>query len=489
MSEGIVITSAALIVGLFAAPAHAMGPGADARGEVVVDDGGQGEPEPANAKPAARRRRSADRGDVKWIRRWAPERNMAELGVFGGILLPSRRLELFEADTSLPLQGFKTFNRVAPDVGVRLGFYPSRFFGVDGEAAVMPTVTQDDFSAALWAMRLSFVGQLGLWSVTPFIAAGGGMLNVSSDRSAVGSDIDAALHFGGGLKVFVARSTQLRLDVRDIITAGQGVDDGVIHSPEITLGFSITLGRERTRPPQDTDGDGIIDTQDECLDVPGVPEYRGCPVPDTDGDTFVDPDDRCVDVPGVAEYEGCPIPDTDGDGILDPVDVCPDVPGVPDFKGCPVPDTDGDGILDPDDRCLDVPENVNGFEDADGCPDEIPDEIARFNGVIRGIYFDTNKDLIKPKSERILNEALEVLEKFSDVRLEISGHTDSRGGRTHNVDLSLRRAESVRTWLVEHGIDASRLETRGSGPDEPIDSNRTKAGRAHNRRIEFKLLR
>ncbi|MEM7157909.1 MAG: OmpA family protein [Myxococcota bacterium] len=432
-------------------------------------------------------KKAKDRGDKKWIHRWAPERNMGEVGIFGGVLFPARRLELFEPDTSLPLQGFKEFNTVAPDVGLRGGYYPLRFFGVEGEAAVMPTQTADSQSATLWGLRANLVGQLGLWSVTPFVLVGASMLNVNSERAAVGNDIDAAVHFGGGVKFYLTRYTQLRLDIRDNVTAGQGVDDGVIHSPEILLGFSVTLGRSKVEGPKDTDGDGLYDYEDECVEVPGPRVNQGCPIPDSDGDGLLDPDDKCPNTPGVPEYEGCPIPDSDGDGILDPDDKCPDTPGVPEYEGCPIPDTDGDGILDPDDQCVKEPETPNGFKDADGCPDEIPKEVAQFTGVIKGIYFDTNKDTIKPKSEKVLQQALDVLKKFPDLKVQISGHTDSRGKRDHNLDLSRRRAEAVKKWLSDHGIANSRMTSRGVGPDEPIESNDTKSGRAKNRRIEFKL--
>ncbi|MCH9683272.1 MAG: OmpA family protein, partial [Deltaproteobacteria bacterium] len=181
-------------------------------------------------------------------------------------------------------------------------------------------------------------------------------------------------------------------------------------------------------------------------------------------------------------------PDTDGDGILDPDDACVDVPGVVEYKGCPIPDTDGDGILDPEDKCVTEPETFNGFDDEDGCPDEIPQEVKSFTGVIEGIYFDTNKDTIKAQSRAKLDKAAEVLTKFPTVKLEISGHTDSRGKPAHNTDLSRRRAESVKLYLIEHGVDASRLQTRGAGPDEPIADNRKKSGRAKNRRIEFRVV-
>ena len=501
MRKGIVTTCSALLFGALSTSASAAEPkaegevsggvslgtkeGAKADGKAEGDAKAKGD---AKGEGEGKRNRKGDRADQKWIKRWAPERNMGEIGIFGGVLIPARRLELFEADRSLPDQGFKQFNRVAPSVGLRLGYYPIRFFGVEGEAGVMPTRTVQDQAATLWGMRMSFVGQLGLWSVTPFVLVGGGMLNVASDRAAVGSDIDAAVHLGGGVKFYLTRYTMLRLDIRDHITARRGVDDGVIHSPEALLGFSVTLGRKKDAPPKDTDKDGIYDFEDKCVEVPGVREYDGCPIPDKDGDGILDPDDQCIDVPGVAQYNGCPIPDTDGDGILDPDDACVDVPGVPEYKGCPIPDTDKDEILDPDDSCIDKPETKNGYQDRDGCPDEVPKEVTKFSGVIKGIYFDTDKDTIKKTSVKVLNEALDTFKKFPDMKVEVSGHTDSQGNREHNLDLSRRRAEAVKKWLVDRGVAENRISTRGAGPDEPVDTNETKAGRAKNRRIEFKLV-
>jgi outer membrane protein OmpA-like peptidoglycan-associated protein len=190
--------------------------------------------------------------------------------------------------------------------------------------------------------------------------------------------------------------------------------------------------------------------------------------------------------PGVAP-DGCPPGDADGDGFLDPDDKCPEEPGVaPD--GCPIRDTDGDGIPDDVDKCPTVPENFNGFEDDDGCPDELPDAVKEFTGVIEGIFFDTDKDTIKATSRPKLDAAAALLKEHPGLRLEISGHTDDRGAAAYNDDLSRRRAEAVKKYLTDKGIDASRLSTRGAGSSEPIDSNKTYTGRAKNRRIEFKVL-
>lgn len=118
----------------------------------------------------------------------------------------------------------------------------------------------------------------------------------------------------------------------------------------------------------DTDGDGIQDTEDECPMEAGLPEFKGCP--DRDKDGIPDKDDKCPDLPGSKDYAGCP--DTDGDSIIDPEDDCPEIAGLVEFKGCP--DTDGDGIKDEDDACPDAP----GLPINDGCPDTDSDGILDF---------------------------------------------------------------------------------------------------------------
>jgi outer membrane protein OmpA-like peptidoglycan-associated protein len=388
------------------------------------------------------------RKDVKWIKRWAPERNMGEIGIYGGIFVPARRLELFDADPGLPEMGYKALRKINGEFGARAGYYPIRFLGLELEGGAMLSRTTTDDRATLYHVRGHLVGQLGLWSVTPFVLAGVSGLGVSSSRGALGSDIDLGFHFGGGVKIYMSRWLALRVDVRDTLTAGRGIAAGVINNVEALVGLSITMGRKDKPKP-------------EPIVEPPPPEPMPEPAPspvDTDGDGFFDPDDRCVEEPGVA----------------------PD--------GCPIRDKDGDGILDPDDQCVDEPETKNGYKDADGCPDEVPKEIESFTGAIEGIYFDTDRAIVKPTSRPTLDRAVKVLKDFPDIRVEISGHTDGTGSRDHNVDLSQRRADAVKTYLVDHGIAADRIETRGAGPDEPIAENTTKSGKAKNRRIEFKPL-
>jgi OmpA-OmpF porin, OOP family len=176
--------------------------------------------------------------------------------------------------------------------------------------------------------------------------------------------------------------------------------------------------------PPDKDGDGILDQQDACPNEPGVPDAdpakNGCPIPpDRDGDTIVDTLDACPDVAGVANQDpkknGCP-PDRDNDTILDAVDACPDVAGVADAdpakNGCP-PDKDGDTIIDSQDACPDIPgikdpdpakNGCPGDRDGDGirddqdaCPDEKgpPDQDPAQNGCPKLVRVTKSQIVIK----------------------------------------------------------------------------------------------
>lgn len=106
--------------------------------------------------------------------------------------------------------------------------------------------------------------------------------------------------------------------------------------------------------------------------------------------------------------------------------------------------------------------------------------------ILEGITFDFNKATIRPSSESTLKEAGSVMQRFSSVMVRIEGHTDSIGSDQYNQNLSERRANSVKDYLVKNfGIDPSRIETVGFGKSRPIADNKTEEGRAQNRRIEF----
>lgn len=220
--------------------------------------------------------------------------------------------------------------------------------------------------------------------------------------------------------------------------------------------------------------------------LPALLATRAGPVLDTDGDRFLDEDDACPQVRGIAP-DGCPETNRDGDDLLDVVDRCPDDPGVePD--GCPIPDSDGDRILDPDDGCDAAKETRNGYLDEDGCPDEIPADLAAITGTLTGVAFDRDRHTLLPRSSRTLDRLVAVLGKYPGVRVEVSGHIPSTGEPVYGRDPSRTRADRVRDYLLEHGIAAKRVLARGAGADEWLVSNRTAAGRARNERIEVTIL-
>jgi OOP family OmpA-OmpF porin len=458
----------------------------------------EAEPEPDEAASS-----SGDRHDRRWINRWAPERNMLELGIYGGVFFPGPNHELFSPDFDLPNQGHKPLSGVAPDLGARVGYYPLRFLGVEAEGGVMPaSIADEDGSALLYTVRGHLVAQLPFWNIVPFVAVGAGGLGVSSPRSSLGKDIDPALHWGGGVKLYINRDVMLRFDVRDVVSYKREVENVFVgHNPELLFGLGFTLGRSRDKTPADRDHDGIVDSQDACpSEAETVNDYQdedGCPESDKDGDGFWDDKDTCPsEAETVNDYQdedGCPESDKDGDGFWDDKDTCPEqaetVNEFEDEDGCPEQDPDADRFFDEQDACPQEPESDNGYKDDDGCPDEVPKDVQAFTGAIDGITFETNSDKIRPSSTKTLDKAVKVLIDNPDIRIKLSGHTDNQGERELNIDLSKRRAEAVKQYLSDKGVDAGRMETEGHGPDKPIDSNDTKDGRANNRRIEFEIIR
>ena len=257
-------------------------------------------------------------------------------------------------------------------------------------------------------------------------------------------------------------------------TDKDGIPDNKDACPEVA-------GLKEFNGCPDTDGDGIADKDDACPQVKGLKEFNGCP--DTDGDGIADKDDACPEVAGPKQFNGCP--DTDGDGIADKDDKCPDVAGPAENGGCPWPDTDGDGVLDKDDLC---PE-VAGPASNKGCPEPDEKEQKQLNQYAKTILFDTGKATIKFQSAEVLNQIINVLKKYPNSRFRIEGHTDSTGKKAKNMILSQNRADAVKVYLIQGGIDAGRLESQGFGPEKPIASNKNKKGRELNRRVEINLIK
>jgi OOP family OmpA-OmpF porin len=256
---------------------------------------------------------------------------------------------------------------------------------------------------------------------------------------------DNHLMFGAGLEYALDNGFAIRADV--------DMYDKDAHL--VTIGLLKRFGGEA--PPKDTDGDGVFDLQDQC--------------PNTAPGEKVD-------------AKGCALPkDSDGDSVLDPQDQCPNTaPGEKvDAKGCALPkDSDGDGIFDPDDQC---PDTAPGEKvDTKGCVLETVIDL-------KGVSFATNSAELVGESDKILTEMAEILKRYPDQRVEVAGHTDSQGSAVYNRKLSALRANAVREYLVEKGVNTDMLTSNGYGEEKPIADNGTAEGRAMNRRVELHLLK
>ena len=253
-------------------------------------------------------------------------------------------------------------------------------------------------------------------------------------------------------------------------------------------------------PDADNDRDGIDDFKDKCPnkaeDMDGFEDEDGCPDVDNDKDGINDTQDKCPDIAedfdGIEDEDGCPDGDNDKDGVQDSVDKCPnepeDIDNFEDNDGCPDPDNDKDGIPDLKDKCPDKPETMNGIDDEDGCPDEkkkTKKSDMPKHQVLEGVNFASGSSNLTYSSYQYLEPIIREMKEFPEIEIEVRGHTDSVGKYQSNMRLSQRRADSVKKYLVEKGIESRRIRSVGFGPSSPIADNRTAAGRGKNRRIEI----
>ncbi len=149
-------------------------------------------------------------------------------------------------------------------------------------------------------------------------------------------------------------------------------------------------------------------------------------------------------------------------------------------------DKDGDGVLDKDDKC---PDEI-GTVANNGCPEVgVPTQeiIFSLNNYAKAITFDTGKSSFGKGTYSVLQAITEILKEYPASSFTIEGHSDSVGSAKVNQLLTERRANAIRDYLVENGINPEKLIAIGYGEESPVGDNKTKAGRANNRRIEIKL--
>jgi outer membrane protein OmpA-like peptidoglycan-associated protein len=399
----------------------------------------------------------------------------------------------------------------------RVGIYADAcFVGFDGETSIGDV---DEYGVQLGPEFILNPDSRFRW----FLSAGGGRAWYKPELGPENFD-RWRYSVGFGQRVAASDTARVRWEIRGLRTVG---DDGLGGEDITNLQalFGVSWGTAAT--PVDTDGDGVRDRKDACPDTPrgATVDEKGCPK-DSDGDGVFDGLDRCPDTPqGVkVDPSGCPM-DSDGDGVSDGPDACPDTPrgAAVDEKGCPkdsdgdgvwdgldrCPDTprgtkvdrngcpldsDGDGVADDKDRCPDTPRGTS--VDAEGCPPPPPPEPRETAPlpergkalVLQGVNFETDSATLTAESTGILDRVAESLIANPDVKVEVGGHTDSRGSDAHNLSLSRRRAKSVQDYLVSKGVAASQTTSAGYGEKQPIASNDTEEGRLQNRRVELKRI-
>ena len=292
---------------------------------------------------------------------------------------------------------------------------------------------------------------------------------------------------------------------------------------EISLVYNLP-SKDQKNTLTDRDADGVLDEEDDCPDVPGVLSLKGCPEelgakepvpllgPDYDKDGILDHNDLCPYEFGYVQFQGCN--DQDADGIWDHIDVCPSLPGKVENQGCPVEipgiDSDRDGVPDRFDKCI----YIKGLEEFNGCPDTDGDGISdlrdecpylkgsrAWNGcpgnpvkeTLRSttnlsnnvVEFATNQYYISSNYRSLLNQIAEKLNQKSHYQLVIEGHTDNEGNATYNFQLSQRRANAVRDYMIARGVRPEAIEVYHYGENKPKTGNESESGKARNRRVEL----
>ena len=260
---------------------------------------------------------------------------------------------------------------------------------------------------------------------------------------------------------------------------GDGTSDYYDHCPNTPKGQTVTS----FGCPPDSDHDGTFDHEDGCPNTAGPKANKGCPYLDTDSDGIPDSKDRCPTVKGERRFLGCP--DTDGDGIPDSKDKCPKERAFT-SDGCPHEagankDTDGDGVPDFKDACYKTP----GVAHNNGCPEMSEADKQAIKDAFKNLLFESGKDIIKPSSFNSLKKLAKAMDHNPGAKLKLEGHTDNVGDGSQNMNLSTRRAKAVKNYLIGQGVSGSRITAKGFGETKPVDTNDTKEGRKHNRRVEM----
>ena len=372
-----------------------------------------------------------------------------------------------------------------------LAFFPVRNLAIEAEAAYTKTriiATSTDVSNIPLRGRLTYNIPLGE-NATSFQIGGGYVRDMYRTGQHFNDDGLTGL---AGFRFGVSPNVGIRTSVTlDYVPSPQASRADHYVNWGIQVGLGLMLGNK-----YDSDHDGVKDNVDKCPNTPrGEPvDADGCSASqrDTDGDGVKDNADKCPNTPPGEKVDanGCSESqrDADGDGVPDVRDKCPNTPAgeAVDSNGCSDSqrDDDADGVPNSKDKCPNTP---NGqVVDENGCP--VLFEGTKKSVILKGVNFEINKAVLTDESKLILKDVATSLAARPDVRVEVQGHTDISGGRALNMRLSQARAKAVESFLEENGVSPAQLTAKGYGPDKPIATNKTAAGRAQNRRVQLVRL-
>jgi OOP family OmpA-OmpF porin len=357
-------------------------------------------------------------------------------------------------------------------LGLRIGLGQKLALNVDGTADYVPSPPDET----------------GLDKYTNFgVQAGLALIlgnKYDADKDGVKDNVDRCKGTPAGEAVDNSGCSASQRD-----TDRDGVNDSADRCANTSAGEKVNA--EGCSPNQlDNDHDGLIDNLDKCPDTPTgeAVDQQGCSASqrDQDGDGVKDSVDKCPDTPAGEEVDesGCSANqrDIDADKVPDAVDQCPDTPAgdTVDSRGCSH-DTDADGVPDGRDQC---PSTPNGQAvDENGCPKLF--EGTKRSVILQGVNFQTGKAVLTDASKAILVDVAHSLAANPAVRVQVSGHTDNTGSRATNMRLSAQRADAVEQFLIQNGVSPAQLTSKGYGPDKPVATNKTAAGRSQNRRVEL----
>ncbi len=363
-------------------------------------------------------------------------------------------------------------------------------------------------SGVAWGVGASFRMSDALWATAEMFGdmiPGGRRARPATGQTMGAASTLTSIEYLAGITFHMDRRISLGF------AAGRGLNSG-LGTPDLRGVFSLSYAPGGELIPlhgspvpaldRDSDGDGIRDRADKCPheaeDHDLYEDDDGCPDLDNDMDGIPDADDRCPvepeDKDGFQDDDGCPDRDNDGDGIPDVLDKCPmepeDKDGFQDADGCPEPDNDNDGILDSADRCPNEPETINGNQDDDGCPDRGDSVVVLTPSgleMLETIKFTGSK--LSRQSFNVLGQIGATLRARTEIlRLKIISHVQPSDAPDKDQELSDKRAEAVRDWLVQWGIPPGRIVAKGFGSTKPLVPRDQRGSAVLNDRIELVIL-